>query len=718
MIEYRADGENGEIPAREFYIGPMITTLPAGAVLSGVRFPVWRGKVGIGFHEVNARRSDFAFVSAAAQVELGDDGKCKRIAIGIGAATDFPLRLDSAEQQLTGSDARRHRGAHGAARSARRYRHAGRSARLRRLSPPRRGRSGGARGRRCAQARRKENRMRIELDINGSKREVEVEPRTTLLDCLRDTLGLTGAHAGCEHGVCGACTVLFDGVAVRSCLMFAVQAQGSAITTIEGVTPRPGRAVAGAGRLLRDARHAMRLLHAGHDPDRACAARRQSEADARGDRRGDLRQYLPLHRLCADRRGDRARRRAHARRQPAEGRDAHERARPHRYVSTDRRVREDRRFVVGKGRFVADIGLPNTKHVALVTCPYPAARIKSIDKSAALAMPGVHYVLDGAELAAATLPLMTGLDTPNVPRRPLAFEVARYAGEWVAAVVADTRALAEDAAEKVKVVYEKLPFVLDAEQALGQGQPAGAPGARLQRAARQDLRLGRGRQGFRRQPAQAVAAGEMGPLVDGADRDLRRRRELGPLARHARRLGLDPDAAIRRPDRHGAETSGVVGARALRRRRRRQLRRQARHQAHGAGRLSLAPARLPGAADRGPAGKHARRRRARAGAAVRRRGRLRRPGHHPLDEDARAGQCRRLCRPLAVPARQADRRHRRALQDQERAVPRHGRGHQQDHAGGGARLRPVADQCGDRAHHRRGRATCSASTRSRCAGAT
>ena len=102
VIEYRADGENGEIPAREFYIGPMITTLPAGAVLSGVRFPIWRGRVGTGFHEINARRSDFAFVSAAAQVELDDDGKCKRIAIGVGAATDFPLRLDDAERQLTG----------------------------------------------------------------------------------------------------------------------------------------------------------------------------------------------------------------------------------------------------------------------------------------------------------------------------------------------------------------------------------------------------------------------------------------------------------------------------------------------------------------------------------------------------------------------------------------------------------------------------------------
>jgi len=146
---------------------------------------------------------------------------------------------------------------------------------------------------------------------------------------------------------------------------------------------------------------------------------------------------------------------------------------PHRfrYVSSDRRVREDRRFVAGKGRFAADIALAGTRHVALVSCPWPAARIVSIDKSAALKMPGVHYVLDGQELAAATLPLMTGLDTPNVPRRPLAVDVARYAGEWVAAVVADTRALAEDAAEAVAVEYEPLPFVLDGEEAYQPGSP-------------------------------------------------------------------------------------------------------------------------------------------------------------------------------------------------------------------------------------------------------
>jgi len=142
-----------------------------------------------------------------------------------------------------------------------------------------------------------------------------------------------------------------------------------------------------------------------------------------------------------------------------------------RFVSSDRRVREDRRFVVGKGRFAADVVLPGMRHVALVTSPHPAARILRIDKDAALALPGVHAVLDGRELAAATAPLAAGLDTPKVPRRPLAVDVARYAGEWVAAVVADSRALAEDAAEAVAVDYEPIPYVLDGEEAYAPGSP-------------------------------------------------------------------------------------------------------------------------------------------------------------------------------------------------------------------------------------------------------
>ena len=75
----------------------------------------------------------------------------------------------------------------------------------------------------------------VQLTVNGQAREATVEPRVTLADFLREQLRLTGTHLGCELGVCGACTVLVDGAAVRSCLMFAVQADGAEVTTIEGI---------------------------------------------------------------------------------------------------------------------------------------------------------------------------------------------------------------------------------------------------------------------------------------------------------------------------------------------------------------------------------------------------------------------------------------------------------------------------------------------------
>ena len=76
---------------------------------------------------------------------------------------------------------------------------------------------------------------KITLDVNGARYDVEVEPRRTLADAIRDDCGLTGTHLGCEHGVCGACTILVDGRPLRSCLMFAVQAEGTSIRTVEGL---------------------------------------------------------------------------------------------------------------------------------------------------------------------------------------------------------------------------------------------------------------------------------------------------------------------------------------------------------------------------------------------------------------------------------------------------------------------------------------------------
>jgi xanthine dehydrogenase iron-sulfur cluster and FAD-binding subunit A len=266
-LTYREGDRSGEILAAEFFVGPMATTLPIAAVLTGVRFPAWRERVGVGFQEVSSRRSDFAFASAAAQVALAPDGTCARIAIGVGAATEVPLRLAAAEQALAGArltpEAIRAAVSEALAgvatmadlhASAEYRRRVATSLAIRAVNEaaedaknegwatapapvdPR----GQIRVDAVAHAEAYEDANLPTLRVNGQNHPIDVEPRTTLLDCLRDKLGLVGAHAGCEHGVCGACTVLVDGVAVRSCLMFAVQADGRAITTIEGLTPAPG----------------------------------------------------------------------------------------------------------------------------------------------------------------------------------------------------------------------------------------------------------------------------------------------------------------------------------------------------------------------------------------------------------------------------------------------------------------------------------------------
>jgi carbon-monoxide dehydrogenase small subunit len=80
-------------------------------------------------------------------------------------------------------------------------------------------------------------RVPLTVTVNGTTYQREVEPRLLLTDFLRHGLGLTGTHVGCEHGVCGACTIRFDGAPVRACLIFAVQADGHDITTVEGLTP-------------------------------------------------------------------------------------------------------------------------------------------------------------------------------------------------------------------------------------------------------------------------------------------------------------------------------------------------------------------------------------------------------------------------------------------------------------------------------------------------
>ena len=146
-----------------------------------------------------------------------------------------------------------------------------------------------------------EETMLVTLTVNGERVVRTVPVRQHLVDFLRIELGLTGAHLGCEHGVCGACSVRVDGAVVRGCLMLAVQADGGEVVTIEGLTDtRRDRRPAGGVR--RAQRAAVRLLHAGHADDGGGAAAQAASEEPRGDPHVPVRQLLPLHRLSRHRR--------------------------------------------------------------------------------------------------------------------------------------------------------------------------------------------------------------------------------------------------------------------------------------------------------------------------------------------------------------------------------------------------------------------------------
>ena len=139
--------------------------------------------------------------------------------------------------------------------------------------------------------------MRVTFQLNGKPVGVEVEPRMHLADCLRDELRQTGTHLGCEHGVCGACTVIVDGAAVRSCLMLAVQAEGSTVVTVEGLSTddalTPLQIAFRKHHALQCARH---VDHRARPIDRGTGCR------CRPHPLGALGQSVPMYRVHPDHR--------------------------------------------------------------------------------------------------------------------------------------------------------------------------------------------------------------------------------------------------------------------------------------------------------------------------------------------------------------------------------------------------------------------------------
>src|SRR6266566_1097124 len=261
----------------------------------------------------------------------------------------------------------------------------------------------------------------ITVRVNGATRTGSPEARKTLADFLRDDLDLTGTHVGCEHGVCGACTVIVDGRAVRSCMMLAVQAAGSEVTTIEGLAPD--------GELgpLQQAMWDSHSFQCGF-----CTPGFVMQAAV----------FLGDHPDAAE-----------------------------------QQIREALSGNICRCTGYQSIIDGVLLAAAFVRSPMAHARVLSVDVSAARALPGVVAVLTGADLEAMTVPgpdalmALMGWAGPTPEFTLLATDKVRFVGDPMAIVVAESRYIAEDGCELVEVEYDDLPPVVTAAFALDPSSP-------------------------------------------------------------------------------------------------------------------------------------------------------------------------------------------------------------------------------------------------------
>src|SRR6266702_3787818 len=309
--------------------------------------------------------------------------------------------------------------------------------------------------------------MKVTVTVNDSEHSAEVEPRLLLVHFLRETLSLTGTHIGCDTSHCGACTVLVDGVPVKSCTYLAVQADGRSIETVEGLLDggqlSPIQAACKQehglqcgfctpGMMLA----AKALLATNPDP---------SDEEIRWALSGNICRCTGYMNIV---RAVQAAAKAAAETQTPT-------PTPIRGLGHSVRRKEDDRFIRGKGTYVDDVKLPGMLHMALLRSPLAHARITNLDPSGALATPGVVAVITGRDLDAHGLAWMPTLsaDTQAV----LALEKVVFQGQEVAAVVAEDPYVAADALELIDVDYEPLPAVVDPRRAAAWPTSTRSPGS-------------------------------------------------------------------------------------------------------------------------------------------------------------------------------------------------------------------------------------------------
>ena len=308
----------------------------------------------------------------------------------------------------------------------------------------------------------------ITLTVNGQQRSATVPTRLSLADLLREEFRLTGTHVGCEHGVCGACTVLVDGEAVRSCLMLAVQAAGHRIETVESLAPDQDHLTRLQEQFVQH--HGLQCgfctpgilmtltAELPHTPA-------PTEQQVRDMLAGNLCRCTGYQGMV-----DAVLGRPTTSAEPSSTVSGG-------YIGKPIPRREDARLLVGKGTFVDDLEMPGVVHAAMVRSPYAHAHIRAINADAARAHEGVLAVITAADVPDLLRPWPARMPSPvpgttlRVGTRYILPDKVRHAGEVVAVVVAETRALAEDAAELIDVDYEPLPAVASAEAALASNAP-------------------------------------------------------------------------------------------------------------------------------------------------------------------------------------------------------------------------------------------------------
>ncbi|MGA9348046.1 MAG: molybdopterin cofactor-binding domain-containing protein [Anaerolineae bacterium] len=309
-------------------------------------------------------------------------------------------------------------------------------------------------------------RQTISLYVNGSPYQVEIGPKTTLLEVLRDELQLTGTKNGCGQGHCGACTVIVDGKAVRSCIYKASRADGGRVETIEGLTEN------GELHPLQKAFIEHGAVQCGFcTPGMIMAAKALLDAHPQPTDE-EIKQALKRN-LCRCTGYTRV---IQAIRGTTEGKPPQLPATETPLAAVGRSLpRPDARAkVTGQATFAADLYFEGMLHAKVLRSKHPHARILRVDTSRAKALPGVAAVLTAEDVPGAK---NHGLVRPDWP--VLAYDKVRYVGDAIALVAAETEETAEKALELIQVEYEPLPVVTSPQEALAPDAPLVHDGGNL-----------------------------------------------------------------------------------------------------------------------------------------------------------------------------------------------------------------------------------------------